>query len=142
MHKIHILPIDVVIDAEEGTSIMEAANASGFYWPTTCGGQGICTTCAGVIVSGADHLSEMGRSERRSLTENRGASSLGQSLRLCCQARVYGSVQVRKPGGGIKGQTFLVRQPGNWDNSRLSFKSRISEASVGRRKRSFSRNRP
>lgn len=98
MHKIRILPLDRVIEAAEGCSIMEAANAQGLYWPTTCGGHGECTTCAGIVVSGGDHLSEMGRSERRSLIENRGAASLSKPIRLCCQARVYGDVEVEKPG--------------------------------------------
>lgn len=98
MHKVHILPLDLVIEAAEGASIMEAANARGLYWPTTCGGQGECTTCAGMIVSGGEHLSEMGRSERRSLFENRGPAALSRPIRLCCQARVYGDVQVQKPG--------------------------------------------
>jgi 2Fe-2S ferredoxin len=98
MYKVHILPLDVVIDAAEGTSIMEAANTSGLYWPTTCGGQGECTTCAGIIRSGGESLSEMGRSERRSLLENRGAATLSKPIRLCCQSRVYGDVEVEKPG--------------------------------------------
>jgi ferredoxin, 2Fe-2S len=98
MHQVHILPLDVTIEAAEGASIMEAANAQGLYWPTTCGGQGECTTCAGVVVSGGEHLSEMGRSERRSLLENRGAATLSKPIRLCCQARVYGDVEVQKPG--------------------------------------------
>lgn len=98
MHRITILPLGAVVEAADGVSIMEAAHARGLYWPTTCGGQGECTTCAGLIVSGAEHLSEMGRSERRSLIENRGAASLRRSLRLCCQARVYGDVEVQKPG--------------------------------------------
>jgi ferredoxin, 2Fe-2S len=98
MHKLQIQPMNVSIDADEGSSIMEAANAHGLYWPTTCGGQGECTTCAGLILSGGEHLSEMGRSERRSLTENRGAAVLNKPIRLCCQARIYGDVAVEKPG--------------------------------------------
>jgi 2Fe-2S ferredoxin len=98
MYTVRILPLDVSIDASEGSSIMEAANAFGLYWPTTCGGQGECTTCAGIILKGGENLSEMGRSERRSLTENRGAAVLSKPLRLCCQARVYGDVEVEKPG--------------------------------------------
>src|SRR5712691_1577831 len=98
MYKVRILPLDIVIDAPEGASIMEAANANGLYWPTTCGGQGECTTCAGVILTGGDKLSEMGRSERRSLLENRGAATLSKPIRLCCQARIYGDVEVEKPG--------------------------------------------
>ncbi|SRR5579875_1587619 len=98
MHTIHILPLDRTIEAADGSSIMEAANAQGLYWPTTCGGQGECTTCVGTILSGGEHLSEMGRSERRSLIENRGAAALSKPIRLCCQARVYGDVAVQKPG--------------------------------------------
>jgi 2Fe-2S ferredoxin len=98
MHKVRILPLDVIIDASDGSSIMEAANASGLYWPTTCGGQGECTTCAGLILRGGECLSEMGRSERRSLLENRGAAVLSKPIRLCCQARVYGDVEVEKQG--------------------------------------------
>jgi 2Fe-2S ferredoxin len=98
MHKIHVMPLDRVIEAADGASIMEAANAVGLYWPTTCGGQGECTTCAGVVLSGGENLSEMGRSEKRSLLENRGAAVLNRPIRLCCQARVYGDVQVEKPG--------------------------------------------
>lgn|SRR5487761_1763682 len=98
MYRIQIRPLGIIIEAMDGASIMEAAHAHGLYWPTTCGGQGECTTCAAVILSGAENLSEMGRFERRSLMEGRGASSLHQSLRLCCQARVYGDVEVHKPG--------------------------------------------
>jgi ferredoxin, 2Fe-2S len=98
MHKLQIMPLNVSIEADEGSSIMEAANAHGLYWPTTCGGQGECTTCAGLIVSGGENLSEMGRSERRSLMENRGAATLSKPIRLCCQARIYGDVSVEKPG--------------------------------------------
>jgi ferredoxin len=98
MHRITIQPLGLVIDAAHGASIMEAAHGHGLYWPTTCGGRGECTTCAGAILSGAEHLSEMGRSERRSLIENRGAAVLQRAIRLCCQARVYGDVEVQKPG--------------------------------------------
>lgn len=98
MPTIRVQPGDIVIEAAEGMTIMEAAHAQGFYWPTTCGGQGICTTCAGVILSGASHLSAMGRGERRALSEGRGAEALQQGLRLCCQAHVQGDVEVRKSG--------------------------------------------
>ncbi len=44
MPKIRILPLNREIDARAGQTNMEAAIASGLYWPTTCGGQAICTT--------------------------------------------------------------------------------------------------
>jgi len=98
MHRLRIEPLGTEIEAADGASIMDAARAGGLYWPTTCGGQGICTTCAGVILAGAEHLSPIGRSERKSLSEGRGVAAERQGLRLCCQARVYGDVEVRKPG--------------------------------------------
>lgn len=109
MHRIQIEPLGVVVEAADGASIMEAAHARGLYWPTTCGGHGECTTCAGVILSGGEHLSEMGRAERRSLIENRGAAVLQRPIRLCCQARVYGDVKVQKPG--VRESDDLIRDP-------------------------------
>ena len=40
--NIKILPLDRVIEAADGSTIMEAAHEHGLYWPTTCGGEGIC----------------------------------------------------------------------------------------------------
>ena len=46
MPKVTILPLDRVIEAADDATIMEAAHEHGLYWPTTCGGEGICTSCA------------------------------------------------------------------------------------------------
>ncbi len=40
-----LVPDEIVIAAEDGQTIMDAAHDAGYYWPTTCGGEGICTTC-------------------------------------------------------------------------------------------------
>ena len=78
---------------------MEAAWARGLYWPTTCGGQGICTSCVCVVEEGGANLDEMGRSERKRLIEEFGEPNVNQRrLRLACQARVQGDVTVRKSG--------------------------------------------
>ncbi len=103
MPKIHLLPLDVVIDAGDDATVMGAAQAAGYYWPTTCGGEGRCTTCACDVIEGAQALSEMGRSERNSLVDERGESVLRTSVRLACQARIRGGsadtiVTVRKAG--------------------------------------------
>lgn len=98
MPKITIRPLDIEIETPEGETIMAAAMAKGYYWPTTCGGEGRCTTCACVVLSGMERLSPRGRSEERVLTEERGASILQQPVRLACQAQVYGDVEVEKPG--------------------------------------------
>jgi len=100
MPQIRVLPLDVEIDAASGETIMGAAQAAGYYWPTTCGGEARCTTCACEVVSGADALTSMGRAERRALVAERGETVLSTPVRLACQARVTGSrdVTVAKPG--------------------------------------------
>jgi 2Fe-2S ferredoxin len=99
MPKITVLPDNIEFEAEPGQTMMGAALARGLYWPTTCGGQGICTTCLAEIVSGADGLVEMGRSERKTLVAERGEAILGKPYRLACQTVVLkGLVVVRKSG--------------------------------------------
>ncbi len=99
MPKVTIQPLNRTIEAEEGQTIMEAAWADGLYWPTTCGGEGICTSCACTIEEGAENLDELGRSERKTLSEERGEAALRDgTLRLACQARVRGDVAVKKAG--------------------------------------------
>jgi 2Fe-2S ferredoxin len=99
MPKVRVDPLDLEFEAPEGATIMEAAEAQGYYWPTTCGGEGRCTTCACTVVSGMEHLSPRGRSEERVLSEERGPGVLRQPVRLACQARLQGGdVAVEKVG--------------------------------------------
>jgi len=100
MAGVRVLPLGATFEAREGASIMAAAQAAGYYWPTTCGGEARCTTCACEVLAGAAALSEMGRAERRALVAERGEAVLATSVRLACQARVVGpgEVTVRKAG--------------------------------------------
>ena len=98
MATVTVRPLDIEFDVAEGTTIMAGAQALGYYWPTTCGGEGRCTTCACLVVSGMEHLSPRGRSEERVLADERGPKVLEQPVRLACQAQVYGDVVVEKPG--------------------------------------------
>ena len=100
MPRLRVLPLDVEIEAADGDTVMGAAQALGYYWPTTCGGEGRCTTCACEVVEGGAFALEMGRAERASLVDERGAGVLRTPVRLACQARVHGdgSIVVRKPG--------------------------------------------
>jgi len=100
MTRIRILPLDVVVEAGREETVMAAAQRSGYYWPTTCGGEGRCTTCACEVIEGSGSLTEMGRAEQKSLVYERGETVLRTPVRLACQARVAseGDVVVRKPG--------------------------------------------
>ncbi len=87
MPRIRILPLDVEIEAGEGATVMGAAQSLGYYWPTTCGGEGRCTTCACDVVEGAAALQPMGRAERKTLVYERGEGVLRTGVRLACQVR-------------------------------------------------------
>jgi ferredoxin, 2Fe-2S len=102
MPKIRILPIDVVVESGEGATIMGAAQDAGYYWPTTCGGEGRCTTCASEIIEGAAALTPMGRSEEKTLVLERGESVLRSNVRLACQARVSGDSMVVVKKAGVR----------------------------------------
>jgi len=98
MPKITIQPLGVVVEARLQDTVMATAKLHGYYWPTTCGGEGRCTTCALTVVSGAENLSDMGRSERQAIEAELGPMALARGMRLACQARVLGDVVVLTPG--------------------------------------------
>ncbi len=99
MPRITLLPLDQVFEGLDGATIMDAAHEHGLYWPTTCGGQGMCTSCTCSVESGADNLDSMGRSERKTLAEEFGEAAIQpRRLRLACQARIRGDVTVTKRG--------------------------------------------
>jgi 2Fe-2S ferredoxin len=99
MPKVTILPLELEIDASEGATIMEAAHEYGLYWPTTCGGQGICTSCACTIEEGEANLEPIERGELKTMAEEMGEATVrSRRLRLACQARVHGDVTVTKRG--------------------------------------------
>ncbi len=98
MPRVTVQPAGYDIEVAAGETIMAGANARGYYWPTTCGGRGECTTCACVVLAGAENLSSMSRFESYSLAEGRGRAVLTTPTRLACQARVLGDVEIRKPG--------------------------------------------
>jgi 2Fe-2S ferredoxin len=100
MTKLVVLPDGIEIEIRVGETLMGEARNQGYYWPTTCGGQGVCTTCLSEVVSGGDLLAEMSRSERETLVAERGEGILARPVRLACQATVLreGSITINKTG--------------------------------------------
>jgi 2Fe-2S ferredoxin len=94
------MPAEISFEARVGQTLMEGARQAGLYWPTTCGGQGTCTTCLSEIVSGQENLAEMGRNERKRLLSERGEAFLKKPMRLACQAGISsdGLIAVSKMG--------------------------------------------
>jgi ferredoxin, 2Fe-2S len=100
MTRIIVQPAGLEYEAQQGDTLMDAARSLGYYWPTSCGGQGVCTTCLSEVLSGGELLAEMGRSERKTLTAERGEAIFKRPVRLACQAAVLheGTIVVSKPG--------------------------------------------
>ncbi len=99
MAKVRVQPEGIEFEAEDGQTMMAAAHDAGLYWPTTCGGQGMCTSCACTVDEGADNLDPMSRSELKTLAEEMGEATVkARGLRLACQAHVLGNVVVTKRG--------------------------------------------
>src|SRR3954470_3364349 len=100
MATVKVLPSGVEFEAKVGETLMGAAQARGLYWPTTCGGQAICTTCLCEVSEDRGVLAEMSRSERKTLVSERGEAVLKRPLRLACQATITGegSLIITKQG--------------------------------------------
>ncbi len=75
--------------------MLDAARAHGLFWPSTCGGQGRCTTCAMRVICGHANLSPATAKEHSQLAPLAGRQP-ELCLRLACQARVLGDVTVFK----------------------------------------------
>lgn len=102
MVRLRVLPAEIEIEAHVGQTVMQAAAASGLYWPTTCGGQGLCTTCLLEVIDGEECLVEMSRGEVKTLTAERGAAILLQPVRLACQAVVRAGPLVVVSKAGVR----------------------------------------
>lgn len=98
MPRVTVQPQGHVFEAYVGETIMDAARRNGFHWPTTCGGNAECTTCACVVLTDRAALAPMGRAERFALADARGKAVLDTPTRLACQALVVADLTVRKPG--------------------------------------------
>lgn len=97
--RIRIEPTGIEFEAQQGLTVMEAANAAGYYWPEGCSRNGECTNCAMDVIAGIGRLSRMGRYERANLIRQRGRSSVEDPrLRLACQAHIEGDIVVAKRG--------------------------------------------
>ena len=97
-HRIQVEPSGIEWEADDGELLMQSARDAGLWWPNQCDMQCRCAGCFIMVLEGADALSEMGRTEREALLEQRGRNALDQPVRLACQVSVHGPVVVRKTG--------------------------------------------
>ena len=89
-HTILFEPFGRRIQAEDGTTIFQAALNNGIQLRADCGEKGTCGKCR-VVVDNPDHLSPRSDSEDRKLKKR------DATHRLACQARIHGDLHVTVP---------------------------------------------
>lgn len=90
MSTIRVSPGEIVIDAQPGETVFDAAYRAGWAWPTTCFGQTQCTRCHMKVVAGAATLPEPGPDEQAIVDRLARISYRKEPdvvLRLACQVR-------------------------------------------------------
>lgn len=90
MPKVQFAPAGCEVEAAEGWTILEAAQACGVEINIPCGGQGRCGRCA-VVVADCD-----GRVRRRS-TLRLSAADIAAGYALACQSVVLGDLAITVP---------------------------------------------
>jgi uncharacterized 2Fe-2S/4Fe-4S cluster protein (DUF4445 family) len=90
MPKVQFAPAGSAIEAAEGWTILEAAQACGVEINIPCGGQGRCGRCAVVVADGDDRV-------RRRSTMRLSAADIAAGYALACQSVVLGDLAVTVP---------------------------------------------
>jgi 2Fe-2S ferredoxin len=93
--EILVLPANRSFTVREDQTLLEAATAAGWIWPSVCGGQAACGTCAFTVEEGDEALTPIepreqarlnGLPARRMLLDGR--------WRLACQTRTGGDARL------------------------------------------------
>ena len=96
MSTVVVLPLGLELEVPEGQTVMQAATAAGYTWPTDCGGNADCGLCVSIIREGADNCSPMSDLERETLERTMGMAD--DARRLACCLTVNGPVTLTKRG--------------------------------------------
>ncbi len=85
--RLHVLPMDVEIEADRGALLLEAIEGAGLHVETLCGGRGICRRCA-VVAPGLTDPPK--RLEREAFS----AEEIAAGHRLACLWHVEDDLEV------------------------------------------------
>jgi 2Fe-2S ferredoxin len=111
MFDVHFWPDNKSIKVRPGTTLLDAGNRAKVHIRTRCGAKAACLMCK-VKVTDQSGLAPMNTNELLKL------GSLGDDgIRLACQARVIGAVQVTIPEDPLKAaiRAQLARQAADDD---------------------------
>lgn len=96
MSQVTVLPLGLELEVSEDQTVMGAAHAAGYVWPTECEAAASCGLCVSIIREGAENCGPMPDEERETLERTMGM--VDASRRLACRLRVTGPVTLTKRG--------------------------------------------
>ena len=104
-YKVTFLPDGEVLEVEDGTTIMGAAQKAGIYITSLCGGEGVCGKCRVQIADGRF------RADKHSISFL-SKEEVREGYALACQARVDEDVEVIiPPESRLEAEQILMEQP-------------------------------
>ena len=80
-----------IVRATPGQTLLEVSRNAGIPHMAVCGGRARCSTCRSLIISNGDTLAPRTDAEESLLQR----INAGPDIRLACQAKVHGNVEVR-----------------------------------------------
>jgi 2Fe-2S ferredoxin len=90
--EVRVLPADRSFSVDEMQTLLEAATAAGWIWPSVCGGLAECGTCAFTVESGGESLIPIEQREQARLDTLPSRRAFpDRCWRLACQARTIGA---------------------------------------------------
>ena len=92
MQKINLLPDNKILDAEDGDLILDTTLKNDITHAHACGGEGKCTTCRVLVLSGLENCSDP--TEKEQSVKERIHST--EEFRLACQTRIGGDMTIRR----------------------------------------------
>jgi len=99
MSIVRVVPSEITLEVRAGETLIEAAWRQGWYWPTSCYGNAICSRCYVEVQDGFRNLHPPADDEQETLERVRNMSrACPESVRLACRLRLFGDAVVRKTG--------------------------------------------
>ncbi len=92
--KLHFLPEARTVEAETGTTILDAALEADIDIYHDCGGNGACSTCHIQVLEGMETLNDKTEDELDLLGD---LENCNESSRLACQCQVNGDLIIEIP---------------------------------------------
>lgn len=96
MNVVRVLPLDLELEVPDGATVMAAAHAAGYIWPTECEANASCGLCVSIVREGLDHCGPMPEDEQETLLRTMG--QVEPTRRLACRLNVTGPVTITKRG--------------------------------------------